>query len=113
MDYVTGSVIWADFGEPVGREQGGRRPAVVSSTRHHVEGVDTLITVIPCTTRSRGWINHVLLEGPTGLTEVTYAMTEQIRTVSRERVHALAGAVTDECLTTIRKWLVSWHLPAQ
>jgi mRNA interferase MazF len=107
-----GAVVWADFGEPVGREQAGRRPAVVVSTTSHLRAADTLVTLIPCTTRERPWPNHVLLEGRTGLGEPTFAMTEQIRTLSRLRVHGTAGAVSDECLGVIGRWVRTWHLPA-
>ena len=109
---APGSVVWADFGEPVGREQAGRRPAVVVSSTSHLRAADTLVTLIPCTTSERPWPNHVLIEGRIELAEPTYAMTEQIRTVSRLRVHRVAGAVSDECLGLLARWVRTWHLPA-
>lgn len=112
MRLTPGSVVWADFGETVGREQAGRRPAVVVSSLSHVRAADTLVTLIPCTTRARPWPNHVPLEGATGLPEATFAMTEQIRTVSRERVLALTGSLSTECLELISRWVRTWHLPA-
>ena len=112
MRLVPGTVVWADFGEATGREQAGRRPAVVVSTTSHLRAADTLVTLIPCTTSARPWPNHVHLEGPTGLAEPTYAMTEQIRTVSRPRVHAVAGGVSPECLGLIARWVHTWHIPA-
>lgn len=112
MDFLPGTVVWADFGEAVGREQAGRRPAVVASTVEHLKAADTLVTLIPCTTRARQWPNHVLLEGRTGLTDPTYAMTEQIRTVSRVRVHGVRGYVSPDCLALITRWIRAWHLPA-
>ena len=111
MDLVPGTVVWADFGEAVRREQAGRRPAVVMSTLAHLEGADTLVTLIPCTTRTRDWPNHVALSGQTALSEPTFAMTEQIRTVSRERVHAVRGQVSKDCLAVITRWSRAWHLP--
>ncbi len=112
MELTPGTVVWADFGDAVGREQAGRRPAVVVSTFDHVESADTLVTLIPCTTRARAWANHVVLDGSTGLNEPTYAMTEQIRTVSRERVHGVRGHVSPDCLALITRWIRAWHLPA-
>ena len=109
---TPGTVVWADFGEPVGREQAGRRPAVVVSTMSHLRAADTLVTLIPCTASQRPWPNHVLLEGPTGLAEPTFAMTEQIRTVSRLRVHGVAGVISPECLGVVVRWVRTWHLPA-
>jgi mRNA interferase MazF len=112
VDLVPGSVVWADFGEAIGREQSGRRPAVVMSTVAHLKAADTLVTLIPCTTRERNWPNHVALSGEMTLSEPTYAMTEQIRTVSRDRVHAQRGRVSEDCLALITRWTQAWHLPA-
>ena len=112
MELSPGTVVWADFGEAVGREQAGRRPAVVVSSLSHGRAAETLVTLIPCTTRDRNWPNHVALEGETGLAEPTFAMTEQIRTVSRQRVHSVRGAVTGDCLALIARWVRTWHLPA-
>lgn len=112
MDLVPGTVVWADFGEATGREQASRRPAVVVSSLSHLRAADTFVTLVPCTTRERPWPNHVLLEGQTGLAEPTYAITEQIRTVSRLRAHAVTGTVNDQCLSLIARWVRSWHLPA-
>ncbi len=56
----AGTLVWADFGTLIGREQGGRRPALVISSQAHA-AVTALVLVLPCTTRDRGWINHVAL----------------------------------------------------
>ena len=112
MRLAPGTVVWANFGGAIGREQAGRRPAVVVSSTSHLRAADTLVTLIPCTTRERPWPNHVLLEGHTGLAEPTFAMTEQVRTVSRLRVHGVSGTLTDECLGRIARWVRTWHLPA-
>lgn len=110
-DLTPGRVVWADLGATLGREQSGRRPAVVVSTRSHLDGADTLVTVVPCTSRERRWANHVELLGPTQLHEVTFAMTEQIRTISRHRVQQSAGYVSLACLQSIAQWLTAWHIP--
>lgn len=78
----------------------------------HVRAADTLVTLVPCTTRSRGWLNHVVLEGATGLAEETFAMTEQIRTVSQDRVRSVSGDVSAECIALIARWIRTWHVPA-
>jgi mRNA interferase MazF len=85
---------------------------VVVSTLSHLKGADSLVTLLPCTTRSRDWPNHVLLEGHVGLTEPTFAMTEQLRTVSRNRVHGIRGHVSNDCLALIGRWVRTWHVPA-
>lgn len=103
-----GTVIWVDLTGARGKEQQGRRPAVVVSSRDHLSAVTDLVLVVPCTTRDRGWINHVPLTGPAGLEAPTFAMTEQVRAVSRSRVNSEGGAVSQECLRKIRAWVHRW-----
>lgn len=105
---APGTVVWADFGPSAGREQSGRRPAVVVSSDDFADTLDLLVIVVPCTRTDREWPNHVLLTGPTGLTTPTFAMTEQPRTISRERVHRVLGHVDDACITDIARWLRTW-----
>lgn len=104
----AGAVVWAELGMGVGREQSGRRPAVVVSSIDHVDIAARLVTVVACTSRDRGWPNHVRLTGVTGLAMTTYAMTEQVRTIDRTRVVDTAGQVDDECLAVIGRWLHDW-----
>jgi mRNA interferase MazF len=100
--------VWAGFGPASGRGQAGRRPAVVVSSRDYAEALDRLVIVVPCTRTDRRWPNHVLLTGPTGLSTTTFAMTEQPRTLSIERVHRVLGHVDDACLASIARWLRTW-----
>ncbi|MHB1066121.1 MAG: type II toxin-antitoxin system PemK/MazF family toxin [Candidatus Nanopelagicales bacterium] len=108
MPLESGAVVWAELGPSAGREQGGRRPVVVISSPDHLDLVDSLVTVIPCTSRDRGWPNHVALAGQTGLDRLTLAMTEQVRTIARSRVVERAGTVDDRCLAAITTWLRDW-----
>ena len=98
-----GAVVWVDLGETVGREQSGRRPCVVVSTSPHLRAGESMVTIVPCTTRARPWENHVRLSGDTELTAATYAMTEQVRTISRERIRAVRGTVRPACLAEIAR----------
>lgn len=103
-----GDVVWVELGPVSGREQGGRRPAVVVSSASHLAAATTLLTVVPATSRDRGWPNHVALTGPVGLDGATFAMTEQVRTIARERVVGRAGSADDECLAEVCAWLHRW-----
>lgn len=100
-----GQVWWMDPARTVGREQSGRRPGVVVSGEDYLDAVTTLAWVVPVTSRDRGWPNHVPLSGPTGLGVRSLAMTEQLTTVSRERLVEHAGDVDPACLESIRVWL--------
>ena len=102
MNLAPGVVVWVDLGTGLGREQAGRRPAVVISSVEYLEVVDTLVTVIPVTSRDRAWTNHIELTGDHSLGRPSWAMTEQLQTVSRDRIARIAGIVDAECLTRVR-----------
>lgn len=106
-----GSVLWVEFDPVSGREQGGRRPAVVVSSADHLSAATTLVTVVPATSTDREWPNHILMSGPTGLPTPTLAMTEQVRTIARERVVGEAGFVDADCFETICQWVHRWLAP--
>jgi len=92
--------IWlVDFGEPLGREQAGRRPAVVVSADGLNESLAGVVIVVPCTTTHRGLPSHVELDPETsGLDSVSYAKCEDIKSVSDRRLIARLGAANDEAL---------------
>lgn len=109
-----GRVVWVELGDGVGREQGGRRPAVVVSSADHLILSDDLVTIVAATGVDRGWPNHVPLQGPTELKRPSFAITEQTKTISRDRVVRTAGEVDDTCLAEILQWLDDWlHLPGR
>ena len=103
-----GDVVWVELAPARGREQSGRRPAVVVSSLDHLQAATTLVTVVPATSRDRGWPNHVALEGPIEVAGAILAMTEQVRTIARERVVGSAGSVSSDCLADITAWVRRW-----
>lgn len=104
-DLAPGSIVWGELDPATGREQGGRRPLVVVSSQDHLDIVTTLVSVVPVTTVDRGWPNHIELDAAAGLSQRSFAMTEQVRTISRGRVHAVGGSVSGATLRTIRMWI--------
>lgn len=70
--------------------------------------MSTLAIVVPVTATDRDWPNHVPLAGEHGLPDASWAMTEQVRTVSRSRLTRTSGVVAPECLTEIRRWLTDF-----
>ena len=103
---LPGSVVWVDLNPTVGREQSGRRPAVIISSASYLEVVTELAIIVPATTTDRGWPQHVRLTGSAlTLSRPTFAMTEQPRTISRRRIASVDKCVDDQCLAQIRQWL--------
>jgi len=101
-----GMVVWAELDPARGREQAGRRPALVVASDLYLEQADTLAIIVPATTKDRGWPNHVLLRGPDLiLGEPTFAMTEQPRTVARERLFDAVGIVDAATMREVDGWL--------
>lgn len=80
--------VWfADFGVPIGHEQGGRRPALVVSADQFNHGPIGLVIVVPLTTTDRGVALHVAVNPPEGgVRERSFAMCEQLRALSRDRL---------------------------
>lgn len=81
------------------------RPGLVVASRGYLETMTSLVIVLPVTSVDRGWPNHVLLRGATGLSRPGWAMTEQPRTVSRERVTRTLGLADDETLEEVDLYL--------
>lgn len=100
----TGDVVWVTPEVAVGREQAGRRPALVVAGADYLATVDTLAIVVPLTSVDRGWPNHVLVEGGE-LPQPSWAMTEQVRTISRERIVGYGGKAYPETVQAVRGWI--------
>jgi mRNA interferase MazF len=98
-------VAWAAL-EPVrGREQGDHRPVLVVGSEGYLDAVTTLAIVLPITSVDPGWPNHMCFEGASGLERPSWIMTQQPRTLTRQRLTGIAGAVSDGCLLRVRTWL--------
>ncbi len=105
-DLRRGMVVWAELDPVRGREQAGRRPARVSASDAYLEQAATLAIIVPGTTNDRGWPNHVRLRGPDlTLGEPTFAMTEQPRVVTRERLFDVGGIVDAATMREVDRWL--------
>lgn len=107
VDLAPGDVVWVVPDVSVGREQAGRRPAMVVAGADYLTVVDSLAIVVPVTTVDRRWPNHVPVRG-SDLREPSWAMTEQARTISRSRVVERAGRVTPETLDAVRGWIADF-----
>lgn len=104
-DLAPGVVAWAALEPGRGSEQVGHRPVLVVASAGYLDAVTTLVIVLPITTTDRGWPNHVHVVGPSGLDRPSWVMTEQPRTLSRDRLAGLAGEVSTGCLAEVGAWL--------
>jgi mRNA interferase MazF len=99
--------IWlVDFGDPVGTEQAGQRPAVVVSADRLNESRAGVVIVVPCTTTRRGLPSHIEIEPDrSGLHAVSYAKCEDVKSVSEHRLISRLGAADEEALFAITRAL--------
>jgi mRNA interferase MazF len=105
LDLEPGAVAWATLAPVRGREQGGHRPVLISASTGYLDAVTTLVIALPITTTDRRWPNHIAVEGPSGLDRPSWIMTEQPRTLSRDRLTGISGQVSASCLASVRAWL--------
>lgn len=94
------SVWWMDFDPRAGREQAGRRPAIVVGSRFACALPNGLVLVVPCTGTDRGlpFQPRVTLDGRAG-----FAMCDQVKALSRGRiVNQHRGVLTEAEIDRIK-----------
>ena len=105
-DLHRGDVLWTELDPVPGREHSGRRPALVVASDLYLEQADSLAIIVPATTTERGWPNHIRLRGPgLRLPRPTFAMTEQPRTITRDRLVGDLGRVDSTTMREVDGWL--------
>jgi mRNA interferase MazF len=99
--------LWlVDFGDPVGREQAGRRPAVVISADLLNDSAAGVVIVVPTTTAHRDLPSHIEIDQSTsGLHETSYAKCEDIKSISEQRLIARLGAADEQVVFQIARVL--------
>lgn len=102
----AGDLIWTDFDPRIGREQGGRRPAVVVSPSAFWDA-SLFAVVCPITSRIRPFGTSVVL--PEGLPIRGEILTSHVRSIDTiARPIASAGAsVPDAILGEVRAKLAA------
>jgi mRNA interferase MazF len=97
-----GEVWFCDLDPIRGREQAGRRPAVVISVDQLGAGASELVIVVPLTRTQRPSPLYVPLDPPDGgLRDQSYAMPEMVRSISRERLVERWGNISAAKLSEI------------
>lgn len=100
--------LWVvDFGNPIGHEQGGTRPAIVVGSAVHCGFPIDMALVIAVTTRDRGLRHHVRIASKaSGLRQTSWARTEEITSVSTLRFgESPIGKASPGEIAELRQWL--------
>ena len=94
-----GEIYLADLGEPVGHEQGLRRPVLLVSADAWLASSPPVIAVLPLTRSYRARSTHVEVEpGASGLAATSYVKVEDIRAISPARLQQRFGDADDQVL---------------
>jgi mRNA interferase MazF len=106
-DLEAGDLVWVELDPVRGREQSGRRPAVVITPAAY-HNVSRIALVCPITSNLGPWPFKVFL--PDGLEVGGAVLVDQVRAIDRsQRIYGRAGTgrVPDETLEKIRSILVA------
>jgi mRNA interferase MazF len=101
-EYVpdAGDLIWLDFTPQAGREQAGRRPAVVLSPRSYNEKT-SLAVVCPVTSQAKGYPFEVAV--PPGLRIGGVILSDHLKNLDwRQRQAQKAGKIPRSLLDQVR-----------
>ena len=102
-EYVPGAgdVVWVDFSPQAGREQAGRRPAVVLSARIYNEKA-SLAVVCPVTSQAKGYPFEIAM--PAGIAIRGVILADQLKSLDwRQRQVQKAGRIPAGVLMQLRK----------
>jgi mRNA interferase MazF len=101
----TGDIIWIDFDPQKGREQAGRRPALILTDRAYNE-LTTLCIACPITSRSRGWSFEVAI--PDGYPVTGVILADHAKSTSwHERGAQFLCAAPSSVLDEVRNKLTA------
>lgn len=101
-DPLRGEIWMLNLNPTRGREQRGRRPALVVSTNPFNKGPADLVVVLPITGTHKGIPLHVRIDAPEGgVKKTSYVKCEDIRSVSKERFGKRWGVVSNETMREV------------
>ena len=105
-DTRRGQIWLADFGVPLGHEQGKVRPALVVSADSW-NGHASTLTVLPITRTSYDFPTRIELEATaqSGLDQTSYARCEDIRAISERRLLRALGRVDPVVMLSVSRTL--------
>lgn len=95
----VGDIHWVDFPQANGREQQGRRPAIVMQDDRYAGSLPTTL-VIPLSTAKRAlrFAGTALIDATqdSGLRQESVALVFQFRAIDRNRVKDRLGSISEE-----------------
>ncbi len=103
---LRGDVWSVDLNPTIGREQAGKRPALIVSADGFNKSQAELIVVLLITSRKKNIPLHVEVTPPEGgLNIISYIKCEDICSISKERLTEYMGTVSSEVMNRVQKIL--------
>ena len=95
MSEILRGEIWLVNLDPtLGREQAGKRPALIVSENIFSQSYADLVIAVPITSQNKNIRSHVLIpKGGGGLLLESFAKCEDIRSISKQRLVKRLGKV--------------------
>ncbi len=104
------SEVWLFDPDPIkGNEIGKKiRPCLIISNNHWNKIRSGLVIIIPLTSVDKGISTHIKIEPPEGgISLLSFAMCEQIRSISKERLVKRIGKIKDHTiLEKAHEWIL-------
>lgn len=97
----VGDIHWVDLPAASGREQPGRRPAVIMQDENYGEELPVILVAPLTTSRAAGRFAGTTLVQPNsenGLTQESVVLVFQLRAMDRRRLRGRIGALTAQDL---------------
>ena len=106
-----GDIHWVQLPTAHGREQRGRRPAIILQDEQYAGGLPVILVIPLTTTRTTLRFAGTTSIQPTtenGLRQVSVALVFQLRAIDRRRIEERIGSVSREVLNEIFAELSLW-----
>jgi len=103
MIVARGTVVLVELDPTVGHEQRGTRPCVtISDPAVNADQRFPLIAVLPITgTPGVGALYPELSPGKSGLTKISYALIDHLRSIDKRRIRRVFGRITKDELASL------------
>ena len=104
MNAKRGEIWLVDLSPTRGHEQSGIRPAVIISVDEFNSCPAELVVVVPITSKNKNIPLHVEIQPEnSGLTRVSFAKPDDIRSISKERLVKKIGQLPNEKLRELEE----------
>lgn len=102
MKPARGDVWLVDSNPVIGREQAGKRPALIVSVDLFNQGPVELVVVAPITSKNKGIPLHVQIDPPEGgLKDTSFIKCEDIRSISKDRLITQLGTISPKTMASV------------